>query len=104
MVEHKIITFHKQDVIEALEDYYLKTKGEKIDINFDAKALEYSSIREIMVKVISMNTEGVKAELDSNPISLVEGSFTTSIPYNASAGFTGYVTTNTLTDISTKTI
>ena len=64
MVEHKIITFHKQDVIEALEDYYLKTKGEKIDINFDARSLEYSTIREIIVKVVSMNTEGLKAELE----------------------------------------
>ena len=65
MVEHKIITFHKQDVIEALEDYYLKTKGEKIDINFDARSLEYSKIREISVKVVSMNTEGLKAEIES---------------------------------------
>ncbi len=64
MTEHKLITFQKQDVIEALEDFYKKTKGETIDINFDAKALEYSNIREIVVKVVSMNTEGIKAELE----------------------------------------
>jgi len=64
MVEHKIITFHKQDVIEALEDYYKKINDQIIDINFDQKSLEYSNIREITIKVVAMNTEGLKGELE----------------------------------------
>ena len=83
MIEHKLITFHKQDVIEALEDFYLKTLKKIIDINFDAKALEYSNIREVTVKVVSMNTEGIKAELEQENIKIGE----------SLSSFSGYITT-----------
>ena len=65
MEESKYITFSKEDIVLALEDYYYKNKGLKIDIAFGKNRDEMmlSGISNIVVKVVLFEKEEIKGEL-----------------------------------------
>jgi len=63
MTEHQIITFHREDLIQALEDYYEKIHQSKISIGFDEKSLAESNLYDITIKVVSMGDNQIQAKL-----------------------------------------
>lgn len=68
MEEKLRVRFTREDILEALQDFYHKTTGDKIDIGFNEKDIPYSLQHGINIEITAYFTEKFKGDKKANVI------------------------------------